>query len=570
MELNEYQKTIRNFKEGRCGVLASSGAGKTASIVERTAELIKQGVNPKSILIISFSKKIVEEMSERLFKKLGEIANDIEVKTFHALGYRMLAANGIKCDLIKPYEIENFFKDKYKNIVVSEVMGLIGYQKNHGLSYNDNLLIDRGHINKYDLKRYFKEYEDFKTKLNKIDYDDMLVKAVHLLETNKEVKDWYNNRYEYVMVDEYQDTNTIQDKMLDLITEKHGNLMCLFDYKQAIYAFRGSSSEYALGFKGDIIHLPINYRSTQNIVDMSNKFIKSYYEQYKHHIDSISNKKHDGKIVINNFDMIKEIKELIDNGTNPKDIAILYRNNFLSCMYETALRKEQIPYVVKNAYSYYDRFEIKVLINYLRLIENKYNNDAFVEIINVPSRFLGKEFINKLLGEQSYYLSMSKLVGEWRYAKGINEFKSVIGRCNKDENCGSTLDKVVRAIRFKDFIKEKYYDSDDGFDDRIKNVESLIELCRGFDNISKFLNFIDSSTKNDGDCVQLMTIHKSKGLEFKNVFLMNVDENILPSNRCINEIEEANLFYVGITRAIDNLYVQGNSMYIDKLIEMGY
>ena len=570
MSLNEYQQKAVDLKQGKYCVISSAGSGKSHSIIERTASLIKEGTVPERILILSFSKKTVTEMQERMIKRLGEeLGSRVDIKTFHAMGYRMIASSGIKCDLIKPWEIENYFS-KYENLNVANIMSAIGFVRNMGIKENDKINFEFENFSSLQVSKLFKEYTALKKNLNKIDFDDMIVLALELLKSNANIKRWYNENYDYVMGDEFQDINIVQNEMLKLITEKKGNLMVFMDAKQAIYGFRGSSSEYALEFDGEFIQLPINYRSKRNIVDMSNKFIDSYYNKYSHHQNAVSNDKSDGKIVINDFKLADEINNLIENGKQYKDICILYRNNAMSANYEFALNELNIPYTISGGRSFFDRFEIKTVISYLRLVVNKYDNESFNNVYNTPNRWLGKAFINQLMKYDSYYMNMDKV--DKKHLNGVNELKNIIGRVRSDENCGEAIKKIVKMSNLIPFLQKKYAESDDGVDDRLDNLNSLVNNCSKYKTVKDFINFLDNASKQEPNqnSVQLMTIHKSKGLEFDTVFLLDINEGKLPSSRARDEREEANIFYVGMTRAKDNLYIDGNSQYVERLKELGF
>lgn len=400
------------------------------------------------------------------------------------------------------------------------------------------------------------------------------------------------------MVDEHQDSNLVQNLLLKELCPSN-NIFCVFDYRQAIYTFRGGNPEYCMNFSKDwdsatVINLDMNYRSCNNIVDKSNAFIKKYYKNYKYYSDSQANIHKEGNIDVKTYydketeaiEVVDKVEEKIQNGENPEDIAILYRLNSHSGNIESELRKRNIDYHITNGASFFKRKEIEGIISYLRLIENPHDDGAFQNIFklrNYPIKF----FSNGVLGSIKKFaglhnLSLYESFTMFNYSKSwqksnVKVFENNMNklRLQKDKNLDVTtlIDNVNKVFTMEDYIKTKYTNNDE-IKDRIESIQTLKSFVKS-NTLKSFLTHVEND--NNGKIkkrgiqkgkVKLMTVHASKGLEFKNVFLISVEDGKFPHEKS-KDIDEARLFYVGITRAKENLFlsqIYSGNRFIEEFI----
>lgn len=574
-KFNKQQLEAINFHKGACAVIAGAGSGKSTVLINRIKNLIEAHNEKQSdILAISFTNNTADELKKKL-SKIGYI--DVSVGNFHSICGKILAQEGIyfkRENLIKDYHIENCFKTAGKKVDVKDIVSFISYQKNYLRKHTDEFVFKESKYDEIELRHFYKTYEDFKHKNGLHDFDDYLIKCLYLLKDNPG-----KYTYEYVLVDEHQDSNLVQNLILEEICES-GNIFCLFDYRQAIYSFRAGNVEYCMNFekywdKPTIINLYTNYRSKNNIVTNSNRFIKKYYETYEHYKDSEAHTTYDGEIKIDTYfdredesvEIVDKIEKLIKNGEKLNDISVLYRLNRHSSYIENELKKREIEYDITNDSSFFKRKEVSGIISYLRLIHNPHDNSAFDAIFKLrsyPLRFFSNKLYDEIkkfsgLNDLSMYESFITIKYEPWLQKNAREFNDIITKLSlqKDKNISvvTLISNIVKSFKLESFVKENYT-NDDEIDDRLNSMEVLKSFVKGH-NLEQFINYVYSNTnkkKVKKDAVRLMSVHGSKGLEFNNVFVVGVEDGKFPHEKS-NLDEEARLFYVATTRAKEKLYI---------------
>ena len=577
LEFNKQQLEAINHFKGACAVIAGAGSGKSTVLLNRIKNLVEQHkILENKILTISFTRNTADELKEKL-NKMGIM--NTNVGTFHSVCAKILSNEGInitKNNIIKEWEIENLFKKIDKKADIKEIMSFISYQKNYLRSYKDEFILKNSDYTEYELREFYKAYENFKDNNDLYDLDDYLIKCYEIL---KRKQGKYT--YDFVLVDEHQDSNLVQNLLLKEWC-KSGNIFAVFDYRQAIYTFRGGNPEYCMNFSGEwnnakIINLDENYRSKSNIVNRANGFIKRYYGDYEYYSDSIPNCKDKGNVETLTFNnkedegekIANQIEVLLSKGVSPSEIAVLYRLNSHSSHVENELKKREIEYDITNNSSFFKRKEIDGIMSYLRLIRNPHDDNAFKNIFNFrnyPIQFFSGKILdevtrfsglNNLSLYESFITMKYKLSWQNNY---VDIFKNNITRLKMQLDKGvdvcTLIDNVVKVFKINGFIEEKY-SNDEDINDRKNSIQILKSFVKS-DNLDKFISYvynnINNKSKSKKEKVQLMTIHASKGLEFEYVFLIGVEDGKFPHDKS-DIMDEARLFYVGVTRAKDNLYI---------------
>ena len=586
--LNNEQKLAVEHLNGPCLVVAGAGSGKTKVLTYRINKLIEEGIPSYHILAITFTNKAAKEMKERLEKLCPN--NNVFLGTFHSLGLRIVKN---ECNLLGLSNnftimdsddslaiIKKIMKDKdidIKTISPSYIRNRISFIKNEMLSENDIIRYFNTEPEKLAYSVYLKYQETLKNN-NCVDFDDLLLLPVELFKKNSEVLTKYQNKYPYILIDEYQDTNEVQYTLVKLLASKEKNLFVVGDSNQAIYGFRWSNYKNILNFERDypnckVITLNQNYRSTKYILDTANAVIKNNKERKD--LELVSNLGTGVKTkYIRAYDDKHEIKEVIDeinrltmSGFDLKDIALLYRTNGQSRLVEEQFIKANIPYKVVGSYYFYQRKEIKDLLCYLRLIANKNDNVSLKRIINVPKRKIGESSINKLED-----LAIEKNISMYDALSTDKElgFKNLIEELTKDSESMS-LTELIEDVLDKSLMRQELV-SDNTLENelRLDNLEEFKSITSSYEertgnvNLNDFLEEISliadiSEHKTYDNAVTLMTIHSAKGLEFEVVFMIGMEEGIFPHANSFNEEngieEERRLCYVGMTRAKKRLYL---------------
>jgi DNA helicase-2/ATP-dependent DNA helicase PcrA len=572
MEFNKQQQEAINSKDGAFAVIASAGSGKSTVLVNRIKNLIENfNVDESDILAISFTRNTANDLKSKL-NKMGFY--NVNTGTFHSICANILTNEGydISKELYE-WQRDKCFKDINSKVDAKDVSSFIGYQKNYLKTYTDEFVCKDSKYSEEELRKYFKEYEQLKIKNNAYDYEDWLIMCHELLK----VKPYH---FKYILVDEHQDSNLVQNLLLHQWCES-GNIFCVFDYRQAIYTFRGGNPEYCMNFDKEwqnakIINLDVNYRSCYDIVKNANNFIKKYYGNYKYYSDSIANSKNSATIDSFSYtsrneegiDIVNKVENLIKNNVNPNDIAILYRLNSHSNYIEGELRNRKIPYYISNESSFSKRKEVDGIMSFLRLVENPHDDGAFENIFKLhtyPIKFFTeKQDLNEIkkfagLHNLSYYESLvsMKFDKDWKN-KSVKTFEDSITkiRLQKDKKLSieSLIDNIYKVFQFDEYLSEKYTDEED-FEDRKNSIQVLKSFIRN-ETLSKFINFVygTNNKRKATDGVKLMTVHASKGLEFKYVFVIGIEDGKFPHEKS-DLIDEARLFYVAVTRSKENLYL---------------
>lgn len=587
--LNEKQGEAINFKEGPCLVLAGAGSGKTKVLTERIIKLIEDGVSPQNILAITFTNKAAKEMKDRISLKLDNVANNIFVGTFHSFGLKIIRENfrelgfernisiidkedmnSIIKKILKEYNVDT------KLVPIKYVINKISFAKNENLTPEEYSKFMKGYVDETVIKVFTKYISVLKSN-NSVDFDDLLLLPLQLFKNNKTILDKYQEHYKYILVDEYQDTNTVQYDLCKVLASKYKNIFVVGDIDQSIYGWRGANYENILNFEKDykeahLVILEENYRSTKNILDAANSVVKHNVKRKEKNL--ISTKDLGEKIkyircyseIDEAKEVVEEIKKLVLSGKKYSDIGILYRTNAQSRVIEEALLKENIPYKVVGSYYFYNRKEIKDLIAYLTLIYNPKDNESLERIINVPKRKIGNKTIEKIREKANDAgISMFEAIKDG----SALDFKNLILKLideSKKLNLSDLIDQILNLSGMKNEL-ETMGDLDSEI--RLENLEEFKSIAlafeeRGIYSLEEFLENIAlvsdfGQYKEVDDCVNVMTLHSAKGLEFDVVFLTGMEENVFPHFRSMDNEdeleEERRLCYVGITRAKEKLYL---------------
>lgn len=587
-KLNNEQKKAATFKDGPCLVIAGAGSGKTKVLTTRIANLIENGVKPYNILAITFTNKAAGEMRERVNNIIN--AHDAFIGTFHSFGLKIIRENSALFNLTSAFTLidtedqTSIIKKIMKDINITDKMispafikSKISFIKNNMLSDSEiaNFLISENE--KIAVKIYY-EYEKILKRNNTLDFDDLLKKPVELFNSNKDVLEKYQDKFKYILIDEYQDTNEVQYKLVKLLSKKYLNLFVVGDPSQSIYAFRGANYQNILNFEKDfkgctVIKLPQNYRSTQTILDAANEVI-SHNKQRKD-LDLFSDLGQGVKIKyirtfndsMENKRVVDEIQKLYEEGYNRKDMAIFYRTNAQSRSIEDALVKANIPYKVFGSFYFYKRKEIKDLFAYLKLIANPSDDVSLERVINEPKRKIGDKTIENLREKaRSLNISMFEAIDSGKELEFKNLILNLI-EISKDTSITGLIDKTLELSKMKEtYENDKSLESDIRLENlmEFRSVSETYEKETGNVNLSDFLMEVSlvsdaAEYSLDADAVTLMTVHSAKGLEFKVVFIIGLEENIMPISKALYDDEELEeerrLMYVAITRAKEKLYL---------------
>ena len=587
--LNKEQKEAVTHVNGPMLVLAGAGSGKTRVLTNRIAYLIENGIASENILAITFTNKAAKEMKERVLKLIGKQGNSIQISTFHSLGLRLLKENysklGYKSNfvildsddtltVVKKIMKEMNLNPKFYN--AREIRNKISSAKNELMSPSQFAKLE------FD-QNIVKVFEKYNKKLvinNSVDFDDLLLLPIKLFKEYPDTLKYYQDKYKYVLIDEYQDTNEAQYIFSKMLCNNHRNIFVVGDNDQAIYAFRGANYKNILNFEKDypdckVILLEENYRSTQNILDAANSVIKHNKQRKDKNLWCNNDIGSKVKYVKTDSDkdectyVSKMIKELRDNGVNYEDMAILYRTNAQSRLIEEEMLKNGIPYKIVGSFYFYNRKEIKDLLCYLRLINNTLDDVSFLRVINTPKRGIGEKTLDNLSKIADINgVSLFEAIDSGKELK----FKELI--LSMSEKCeNATLTDMVDIVLNDSGLKEDLAaDKSLESEIRLENLEEFKSITKSYEeeygviSLNDFLNEIslvsDMSEHQDGNNkVNLMTIHAVKGLEFDNVFVIGMEEGIFPHYNSINEgtmaaiEEERRLCYVAITRAKKNLWM---------------
>ena len=585
--LNDEQIEAVKHNEGPCLVLAGAGSGKTKVLTNRIAYLIENGVRDYNILAITFTNKAAKEMRDRVYNLVGDVASFIG--TFHSLGLRIIRENCGYLNLPSNFSIidsddvltviKKILKDMNldtKQYSPSYIRNRISFIKNQMLSEMELDKFFNTPIDKIVVDVYYK-YNERLIASAAVDFDDLLLMPVRLFEHNKEILEHYQERYKYILIDEYQDTNPVQYKLSKLLASRYKNIFVVGDMNQSIYAFRQADYHNIVNFEKDYanaktIKLEHNYRSTNNILNAANDVIS--HNKERKDLRLYSDKGDGPKITyLRSYDekheislVIDEINKLYLDGYEPKDVAILYRTNAQSRAIEEVFASKGIPYKIYGSYYFYNRKEIKDLISYLKLIYNDKDEISLRRIINVPKRGIGDSAIKDI--ELRANLNQCSMYDALESKKEL-EFKDIIESIKKSSESLSLtelIDEVLDKSGMKKELESSHLIEDETRLENLmefKSITASYEERTGSVNLGDFLEEISlvsdqANHTEDGNVVTLMTLHSAKGLEFPVVFMVGMEEGIFPHNMSIMEDnieEERRLCYVGITRAKEKLYL---------------
>lgn len=605
--LNEQQKEAVFHTEGPLLILAGAGSGKTRVLTHRIAYLIEErGVNPWNILAITFTNKAAGEMRERVDRLVGFGAESIWVSTFHSTCVRILRRyidrigfdtnftiydsddqKSLMRDVCRVLDVDT---KKYKERMF---LSAISAAKDEMITPDEYELNAAGDFGKQKIAQVYREYERQLHANNALDFDDLLLKTVQLFQTQPDVLESYQERFRYIMVDEYQDTNTVQFKFVSLLAAKYQNLCVVGDDDQSIYKFRGANIRNILNFEQEfqnarVIKLEQNYRSTQNILNAANAVIQNNRGRKD---KTLWTDNGDGeKVHLRQFDtaydeaefVADDIRKNIENGGTYQDYAILYRTNAQSRMFEEKFVACNIPYKIVGGVNFYARREIKDLLCYLKTIDNGRDDLAVRRIINVPKRGIGLTTITRIqesaaareIGFYEALLGLDLIPGVARAASKLDSFVALIEYFKRRSDEVSITDLMNEIIEKTGYIENLEAEDKEDAQARIENIEELVSKIAAYEeqcaaeqvkpSLSQFLEEvalvadIDSLEENP-DYVVLMTLHSAKGLEFPHVYLVGMEDGLFPSYMTITSDndedleEERRLCYVGITRAEQEL-----------------
>lgn len=590
-DLNEMQKKAVEITEGPLLVLAGAGSGKTKVLTTRIAYLIlEKGIAPTSILAITFTNKAATEMKERVVRMLGPMGYQIQISTFHSFGFLVLREHYEALSYDKNFTILDSEDTLTVIKKIIKDMDLDSKQYNpravrSKISGAKNMLMTPSEYEKYAVTEFEKMvvqiYAKYEAKLknnNSLDFDDLLMLPITLFRLYPNILQEYQERFSYVLIDEYQDTNEAQYLFAKMISKKYQNICVVGDENQSIYSFRGSNYQNILNFEKDyqnakVVLLEKNYRSTQTILNAANSVIGHNTQRKdkklwtdndigeKIHYHRLSSEKEEALMIVN------ETQKLLQKGVCKEDIAILYRTNAQSRILEEAMLKNNIPYKIIGSFYFYNRKEIKDLIAYLKVLYNPKDDVNLMRIINVPKRGIGMKSVTKL---SNLALLQNTSMYESIESGKEQEFKNVIEKINTQRESLSLTELIDLVLEETGMREELLSEKTIEAEVRLENLEEFKSITKTFEenhgiiSLESFLEEISlvsdvEEYKNNTDVVTLMTVHAAKGLEFDYVFLAGLEEGIFPHMNSLMSLEdieeERRLCYVAITRARKELWI---------------
>ncbi len=605
--LNKPQKEAVFHTEGPLLILAGAGSGKTRVLTHRIAYLIEeQGVNPWNILAITFTNKAAGEMRQRVDSLVGFGSENIWVSTFHSACVRILRRYIDRLGYDNRFTIydtddqKTLMKEVCRKVDLDTkrfkermLLSVISSAKNEMIMPEEFELNAGGDFAQLQIAKAYREYEAQLRSNNALDFDDLLVRTVQLLDTQPDVRESYQERFRYIMVDEYQDTNTVQFKLVSLLAGKYRNLCVVGDDDQSIYKFRGANIRNILDFEKEfpdarVIKLEQNYRSTENILNAANGVIRNNKGRKDKTLWTDNGEGE--KITLRQFDtaydeaefIAEDIRKSISEGASYNDSAILYRTNAQSRLFEEKFVAMNIPYKIVGGINFYARREIKDILAYLKTIDNGKDDLSVRRIINVPKRGIGLTTINRIqesasergIGFYEALLAPELIAGVGRSASKLDSFAALIEYFKGQAERESLTDLLNEVIVKTGYIENLDADNPEDAEARIQNIDELVskaaayeEDCADRDEAATLSGFLEEvalvadidSLDEDQDYVVLMTLHSAKGLEFPRVYLAGLEDGLFPSYMTITgddpeELEEERrLCYVGITRAEQKL-----------------
>ena len=601
--LNDRQKEAVISTEGPCLVIAGAGSGKTKVLTHKIAYLISEKyVKPWNIIAITFTNKAANEMKERIQNIIGDAANDLWMGTFHSICVKILRKyiDRIGFDhsflIFDTSDQKTLIKECLKDLKVDDklftdraVLSEISNGKNEMLEPKDYKIKYAGDFRRETIGNIYELYQQRLKENNALDFDDIINYTIKILTENPDVLEYYTEKFKYVLVDEYQDTNKAQFMLVSILASKYGNITVVGDNDQGIYSFRGADITNILNFEKDfpgtkIIKLEQNYRCTGNILKAANAVIKHNENKYEKKLWTANDEGELPSIYQSEDEydeasyVVKQINHLkTEEYYKYSDFVVLYRMNSQSRAIEDILRREDIPYKIVGGLKFYERKEIKDIIAYLRLIYNTSDNISLKRIINEPKRGIGKTSLDNIqqISEQNG-ISMYEVIknaeqfGLNRVKANADDFINLIEELRTKQNELSISELIKETLNKSGYTKALELENSVEAESRIQNLEEFLTVAIEFEEefadntLGEFLENITLSSDIDNvedaeNSVTLMTLHSAKGLEFPTVFLVGLEEGIFPGYKSIGEEnalqEERRLFYVGITRAKEHLFL---------------
>ena len=590
MKFNKQQEEIINTIDGNIAVIATAGSGKTSSLTYRIENMVgNHNIPPSSILAVTFSRKAKDTIIERL-KVLGVI--NVNVETFHSVALKIIGyAYGINTFKVwtTQWEKEKVINDTClsmslcsdaTDVPFNEIMTFIALQKTNMLKPTDELIYkDDIPFSKEDMKKIYVQYEDYKKKKSYIEFDDFLNIVNDIFDERPDVLQKYQNVFQYVLVDEFQDVSMAQSLFLKKLNAN--NTLIVGDPLQAIYSFRGGDSKYILNFDEDykdvkVINLNTNYRCSKDIVTTANILASSIPGSHdKNYVESVAAKENNKIPELRHFFsdseeyefIAKKIDELKVQGYNYNNVAILARTNAQLQKLETVLHKSNVDFDVVEGKLFTEQMEIKLILSYLRLSVYENDDESFMFLYNKPNRWLNKKFLeetkeNSIKRNVSLYNAMFTIDRRnWRFKNGIDEIHEVINylQNKKYKNIGELVHYLRERLDIDTFVTKGKQSDDGKYIEQIENLNSFEEMCANYTTIKDLITYLDKMNKDmenvKKDSVKLLTIHKSKGMEFPVVFIIGCNDGILPHAKSDDLYDEKRLLYVAITRAEKELYM---------------
>ncbi len=595
--LNPEQEEAASFREGIAAVVACPGSGKTRTMIERIARLVtNHKIAPENILGVTFTRNAAEEMRNRLKPVLGDLADRVMLSTVHSFCFWVLKNEGYVFEILYGKEQIIFMREVIKKLRFRElppamVLREISLSKNNLVSAEDMKTLYEGDKTMIKVADVYQRYDEEKRKKMLLDFDDLLVETYKLLEQDEQVKSKYRLMFRHLLVDEFQDTNPVQLEILRLLidgdSEDASFWVCGDDW-QSIYAFVGASLGNILNFKEMFPQsreyiLNLNYRSTPQIIKACQQLIQHNVRKIEKELQAHNE---DGEEVVvlessseegEALSLVNEIMDLVHRKSLlHKDIAVLYRANFQSRVIEEVFSQHKIPYHIENGLNFYSRSEVKILLDYLRLIANPSSDvgdEALLSIINVPNRYIGRTFTTELQAfaakrDQHLYAALKSIIVDLTYVrKNVNAFIQFLDPLMADaENLepAELLSLLRSTLDYDRHITDSDIASPD--DSKIQNLNELQLAATRYSKIQQFLDYTDTfqdAAVHDPNGVSLMTIHKAKGLEFPAVFVIGLVEGIMPTKKGDIE-EERRICFVGISRAMKLLYLSWSQTYLGQ------
>jgi DNA helicase-2/ATP-dependent DNA helicase PcrA len=590
--LNKDQSKAAQFLHGTCAVIAVPGSGKTKCMMQRIAMLVNDHhIAPESILGLTFTRNAAEEMRNRLKPLLGNVAHRVTLLTIHSFCHYLLRNEGHVFEILYGKEQIILLRDvikklRYKDLAPGMLLREISLAKNNLISSEEMKLMYEGDPTMVKVAHVYDLYDREKKKRMLMDFDDLLTEVYNLLQTNEDIRERYSSTFLHIMIDEFQDTNPAQMEIVKLLKgedQEGASLFVVGDDWQSIYAFTGASVGNIINFKSIFPEsteyiLNLNYRSTPQILKACQNLINHNTRKIEKTLVT-ENENGEEPIILESsseeneaLTLVTEITDLTHRGYAFKDITVLYRANFQSRVIEETFSQYKIPYHIENGLNFYNRAEVRVLLDYLRLIHDPHAGDeALLSIINVPNRYIGKTFTREL---ESYaatrniplYEALKSMIIPLPYIrKNVKDLIQFLDPLIQEKMEPAELIALLRtSLDYDRYITDDDVPSPD--DVKIGNLNQLQLSAARYSSIESFLIYTDTfqdESVNDKDGVSLMTIHKSKGLEFPVVFLTGLIDGIMPTKKGDTE-EERRICFVAISRAMKLLYLSYSLTYLGQ------